>query len=104
MLIKDLTLEQLVNLCESHNKHCDKCPLFYTTLHCFNICDASESDKERIHKALEEEIDIPNSTHTDVITSKFVRSHINKAIWNLKCAVALDSSSVDAHIIRVLKK
>lgn len=103
MLIKDLTLEQLVNLCESHDKHCDKCPLFNTSLHCFNICDASECDRERIHKALEEEIDVPNSIHKDGVTSKFVLSHLKKALWNLKCAVALDSNSVDAHMIRVLK-
>lgn len=103
MLIKDLTLEQLVNLCESHNKRCDNCPLFDTSLHCFNICDASECDRERMHKALDEEIDIPNDKTNDTVTSKFVRSHLKKALWNLKCAADLDGSSVDAHVIRVLK-
>ena len=103
MLIKDLTLEQLVNICKSYYKRCDKCPLFYTSLHCFSICDASECDRERIHKALEEEIDTPNDTCIDGVTSKFVASHLKKALWNLKCAVDLDNNSVDAHTIRVLK-
>lgn len=54
MKIKDLTLGQLITICENHNKRCDKCPLFETLLNCFHICDASATDKERIHNALEE--------------------------------------------------
>lgn len=54
MKIKDLTLGQLIEICENHNKHCTKCPLQDSELHCFYICDASVTDKERIHNALEE--------------------------------------------------
>jgi len=54
MKIKDLTLGQLVSICENHNKNCTKCPFQDSELHCFHICDASDQDKERIHNALEE--------------------------------------------------
>lgn len=37
------------------------------------------------------------------ITAKFVKSHIDKAIWNLKCAYSLDEDSVDADIIRIIE-
>lgn len=37
------------------------------------------------------------------ITAKFVKSHIDKAIWNLKCARTLDEDSVDADIIRIIE-
>lgn len=38
------------------------------------------------------------------ITSKFVKSHIDKAIWNLRCAYNLDDGSVSIHTINVIKK
>lgn len=37
------------------------------------------------------------------MTSKFVKSHIDKAIWNLECAHNLDEDSVDVDIIRIIK-
>lgn len=37
------------------------------------------------------------------ITSKFGKSHIDKAIWNLECAHNLDEDSVDVHVIRIIK-
>lgn len=38
------------------------------------------------------------------VTSKFVKSHIDKAIWNLRCAHDLDDNSVSIHTINVITR
>lgn len=46
--IKDLTLGQIIEIAETYNKSCGRCPLFNTPLHCFNFCDASEKKKKEL--------------------------------------------------------
>lgn len=46
--IKDLTIGQIIEIADTYNKSCGRCPLFNTPLHCFNFCDASEKKQKDI--------------------------------------------------------
>lgn len=33
----DLTLRQIMNICDKHNKKCSKCPLYHSYFDCFAL-------------------------------------------------------------------
>jgi hypothetical protein len=50
--VRDLTLAQIIKLAEKHNKSCGTCPLFKTPLHCFNFCDASDKQRQKLKASI----------------------------------------------------
>ena len=58
MKIKDLTLGQLVSICEEYKGSCGRCPLFNTRLHCFKYCDSSDKQKQIIKDMIKGNIDL----------------------------------------------
>jgi len=63
---------------------------------CIEVLSRAVSKAERYDRMRDHKI-------KNDITSKFVKSHIDKAIWNLECAHNLDEDSVDVHVIRIIK-
>jgi hypothetical protein len=60
--VKDLTLEEIKELCTEHYPVCKKngkkCPMFKTTINCDQIMSIIRSALRHNHDALEEEIEI----------------------------------------------
>lgn len=60
--VKDLTLEEIKELCTEHYPACKKngkkCPMFKTTINCDQIMSIIRSALRHNHDALEEEIEI----------------------------------------------
>jgi hypothetical protein len=60
MKVKELTLEQIKNICNEHYPSCRKdgkrCPLYHKTISCDSIISVIRSALRHNHDALEEEI------------------------------------------------
>ena len=62
MKVKELTLEQIKNICNDHYPICRKdgkrCPLYHKTISCDSIISVIRSALRHNHDALEEEIEL----------------------------------------------
>lgn len=62
MKVKDLTLEQIKNICNDHYPSCRKdgkrCPLYNKTISCDTIISVIRSALRHNHDVLEEEIEL----------------------------------------------
>lgn len=54
--IKDLTIEELVNLCDKYPKGCNNCPIYKVKeVECYLIIGFAEEMKEKINEEIEVE-------------------------------------------------
>ena len=57
--IKNLTLEEFIELAKKHEKDCSRCPLCsILEIKCQNFCDLSSKEKMFVKIALDQEIEV----------------------------------------------
>lgn len=59
----DLTIRQIIEICDKNNKHCSKCPLHLSILDCykFNINYKYLTNIYNREKLMEEEVEIKDN-------------------------------------------
>ena len=59
----DLTIRQIIEICDKNNKHCTKCPLFNSILNChkFNIKYKNIAVLYNRDKLMEEEVEVKDN-------------------------------------------
>ena len=56
----DLTLRQIIEICNKHNEHCSNCPLFYTYYDChrFNSKYKTLTETYNIERLMKDEVEL----------------------------------------------